>query len=238
MVKPLTVLICCHNGEPYIARCLDSLGKQTLDKSLWKILVLLDGCTDKSEQVLNDLIADDDYSEFPLPEIKVIKKDKKEGLAKAKNFALKQIDTEFIAYQDIDDYSMPQRFEIQLDIMQHGINYAIEGDKVKAYLPDICATQAWDLYPNGQMKTNCFYIGQYKNDHDIKLRLPIENVICHGSVMIRRYALEGVGYYNEQPYALGQEDWLLWKRLASGNYTFYNVPERLYCYSMNTSVPR
>lgn len=235
MTKLLTVLICNKNHAQYIARCLSSLSLQTLDKSLWSILWINNACTDNSEKILNRLIQDDDISDNKLPEIKVIIVPEKRGLAYVKNIGLRQIDTEYVAYQDVDDWSLPQRLEIQLSAMQNGVG----GDMIcPPYVSDICATQAWDIYPDNRLMTNCFSIGQYRYDHDIKLRLSAENILCHGSVMARKYALEAVGYYSEQAHVLGREDWHLWQRLASAGYKFYTVPERLYCYSLNTSVPR
>ncbi len=238
-VKVLTVLICSKNGAPYIARCLDSLSKQTLDKSLWSILFVNHRSTDNSLEILNRIIAHDEGSEFPLPKIEILNLPEPiGGLAYAKNMGLRKITTPYVAFQDIDDKSMPQRLEIQLKIMQDGVRSMNSDESFAPYMTDICATQAWDLYQDGRLMTNCFEIGQYQFDRDIKERLPKENVLCHGSIMARKYVFEAAGGYNERDYALGQEDWLLWQRLASAGYKFYNVPERLYCYSMGTSVER
>lgn len=225
MDKILTVLICNHNHGQYIARCLQGLALQTLDKNLWSILWIHNACTDGSEEILNRLIADDEISEFKLPKIKVMTVPEKRGLAYVKNRGLKEIETGFIAYQDVDDTSMSDRLQMQLDSFQ-------------ATRCDIIGTQAFDLYPNGQMRINCFAIGQYQYDNEIKARLPVENVMCHGSIMARKEVLDNLGGYRESEDCKSREDHDLWLRAANGGYKFYNVPERLYCYSMNTSVER
>ena len=47
----LSVIIPCYNLENYIERCLNSVMRQTLEKSEYEIIVVFDSCTDGSERV-------------------------------------------------------------------------------------------------------------------------------------------------------------------------------------------
>lgn len=109
--------------------------------------------------------------------------------------------------------------------------------------PDVCFTQSWDSY-NGLWKPNCFLVGAYQGHESIKSRIFQENVLCHGSAMFSKELYDEVvgreGYfYSEDRRYLGREDWELWQRLIMMyKARFYNIPERLYVYSMGTSVER
>lgn len=231
MDKELTLFVTCYNHAKYIPQMLESIFDQTLNPTRWKFLMLFDACTDDSEKVFNEywnvLCHKDIYNRNKdWLELRVIRKDVKKGLANAKNYGLSFIDTPYIAFQDSDDFSMPSRLEYQLNYMQ-------QNQEV-----DICGTQSWDIDERGRMLINCFSAGQYENDWVIKERLPVENVLCHGSVVIKKSVLEKLGGYDERPVAIGREDYFLWLKARQNNKIFYNLPERLYCYRLNSSVER
>ena len=48
----ITVIIPAHNEDAYIARCLRSLISQTFQKELYQIIVINDGSTDKTIEIL------------------------------------------------------------------------------------------------------------------------------------------------------------------------------------------
>jgi hypothetical protein len=53
--------------------------------------------------------------------------------------------------------------------------------------------------------------------------------------MIKKECLLELGGYNN---IKGQEDWDLWKRAINNGFIFYQLPQRLYVYRLNTSVKR
>lgn len=229
MNKELTLLICCHNGSQYLRRMLESIFDQTLSPDRWELLILFDACTDGSmkvfEEAWNDLCAIQGKPHNWLNPV-VIHKSEKRGLANAKNFALKHANTPYIAYLDADDSMFPQRLEAQYGVLQ-----------MHSWI-DVCGCQVWDGDSHGRLFVNCFPIGQYNNHVQIEQRLYHENVICHGSVMLRRQALLDVNGYKETRDVLGMEDWDLWLRMLDAGKKFCVIPERLYIWSMGTSVER
>ena len=88
------------------------------------------------------------------------------------------------------------------------------------------------------MVPNFFGVTQYTTHEEILERLPQENILCHGSMMIRKIALDTLGGYSTDKILLGREDWDLWVRAANAGFCFGKVPERLYIYTLGTSVPR
>ena len=158
------------------------------------------------------------------PELRYFIRDKKEGLAAAKNFGLQYCTGDYITYCDVDDEWMECKLEVQTKCAEENPWYHVIG------------TLAWDRDADSVLRPNCFAPGQYHKHAQIRERLPHENVMCHGSVMINREELMKFdGPYRD---VRGAEDWDLWQRMMGGCCVFHNIPERLYIYSLGTSVER
>lgn len=231
-MRDLTLLVCNHNHGRFLKRMLRDVFSQTLDPSRWQLLVINDECSDGSQDIIAEAwqeLCDASGRDPHWLKAIYVDKDKKKGLANCKNFGLNSpfCNTEYVAYLDADDGMFPQRLGMQLDMLTGPAGRYI----------DVCACQAWDLYDN-QLLVNCFDVGQYRTHGQIERRLPHENVICHGSVMLRKQAVLDVGGYKETPDVLGREDWDLWLRMLKNDKKFYTIPERLYIWSMGTSTER
>lgn len=209
----ITVLICVHSQDDLhdrlFAEALDSLLSQTYKD--FKTVIVFDECWDKTLSVANKL---NNY-------IQIIRR-YKTGLADAKNEGIKYIDSEWIAFLDADDKWMPDKLEKQIKYCDR---------------TDIISTHYWwrKLSETGEEITeSCFSTSDYITHEQITARLPQENVLCHGSILIRRSVFDTLKYRNFK----GQEDWQLWKDCYKSGYRFYQLPERLYIYTTNTSVAR
>lgn len=217
----ISVLLCVHSKDDQydqmLDRALNSLARQTFDD--FETIVVMDECwgftrahVDAYCDVLN---------------LSVFERPKKQGLAIAKNFGIEKCQGDWIAYLDADDTWMDSKMEVQR-------NYMLANPDI-----DFCGTESWDRNPVTDVLTpNCFAIGQYESHVEIARRLPKENVMCHGSMMIRRAALQDLHGYSTDKRVLGYEDWDLWMRAITNNYIFGKVPERLYVWSAGTSVAR
>jgi len=231
MPKELTLLVCCHNHGSFLHRMLQDVFAQTLKPDRWKLLIVFDECTDGSAQTFDDAWLDlcsIQGKNLTWLECNTLVREKKEGLAACKNFGIEHCDTEFIAYLDADDGMMPNRLEMQLNFLQSSSGRAV----------DVCGTNAWDRDGHGRLLVNCFSVGQYQYHAEIAEALRRENIMCHGSVMLRREAWQNAHGYDTSDKYLGYEDWHFWRKLMAGGKKFYNIPERLYIWSMGTSVER
>jgi len=198
-----------------LQRALESLTRQTYCE--FETVVVLDECWENTRALV------DHYKD--VLNLRVLERPRKQGLAAAKNYGISHCTTNWIAYLDADDQWMDCKLEIQR-------NCLLRNTKV-----DFCGTNAWDLV-DGVMHPNCFSVLQYSKHDEIVNRLSQENILCHGSMMIRRSALETLNMYRTDKALLGREDWDLWQRAAAAGFIFMKVPERLYIYSLGTSVPR
>lgn len=218
----ISVLMCVHSQDELhdklFERALLSLDRQTYRN--FQIVVILDDCHVSTLSVLSRFIKNTDiYTSYYI-------KPKKEGLAVAKNVGLKRCTGKWIMYLDADDQYVDSKVEVQ-------VKWMMENPAV-----DFCFTQSWDRDENGKIRPNCFQTGQYTSHEDIVSRLPVENVLCHGSACIRKTAIDNLGGYSVDKKFLGMEDWHLWHRAVQSGYRFMNIPERLYIYSLGTSVDR
>jgi len=215
----IDVLICVHSQDyehdMLLQRALESLVRQT--HSEFTTVVILDECHQETRGVVENYV--------DVLNIRLFERSRKQGLAAAKNYGLKQCTGNWIAYLDADDQWMDCKLEVQRQFL-------LERPDV-----DFSFTECWDL-ENDVLKPNCFKVGQYQTHEQIRTALPHENVVAHGSAMIRRIALESMGGYRTDKALLGREDYDLWQRAIGSGFIFWKIPERVYIYSLGTSVPR
>ena len=91
----LTVIIPMYGVEKFIAKCLDSVIKQTYDNL--EIICVNDGTPDKSAEIAREYSKKDER-------IRVIDNEKNLGLFRARVEGLKVANGEYIAFVDADDY--------------------------------------------------------------------------------------------------------------------------------------
>jgi glycosyltransferase involved in cell wall biosynthesis len=218
MKNNLTVLICVHSNDDLhdklLIKALKSLEEQTYKN--FETLIVLDECRSETEEKIKN-------KNFKL-NLQLLKKEKKLGLFSAKNFGLSFIKTDLVSFLDADDLYLPKKLEKQINFF--------ENNDV-----DFLGTHAWNIKPDNDKNLfeSCFDTSSYVTHEQIKKRIQIENILTHGSMMIKKSCLEKLGGYNN---VIGAEDWDLWKRAFKLGFKFYQLSERLYVYRLNTSVPR
>ena len=92
--EKISIVIPVYNVEPYIEKCLSSVVNQTY-KNI-EIIIVIDGSTDKSEEICNSFAKDDDRI--------IIIKQENQGLSAARNSGIKVMTGEFVMFVDGDDY--------------------------------------------------------------------------------------------------------------------------------------
>jgi glycosyltransferase involved in cell wall biosynthesis len=100
----ISVVMCAKNEEKYIASAIDSILQQSY-KNL-ELVVIDDYSDDRTSEVVRS-ISD--------PRVRLHRKSSEaRGLAASKNLGAELARGEFLAYQDADDFSHPERLELQL----------------------------------------------------------------------------------------------------------------------------
>ena len=200
----LTVLMPVYNGADYLAESIETILGQTLQS--FEFLILNDGSKDGSQAILEDYAARD-------PRIRVVQQANM-GLAATLNKGMAMAQGEFIARQDQDDLSAPERLEKQLAYMQAHPKCALLGTRASIWA---------DRTPTDRA-----------HDHPVlntvlKLDLLFNNPFVHSSVMLRRQAVLDLGGYTTDRERQPPEDYELWARIGRAA-RVANLPERLLVY--------
>ena len=96
----ISVIVPCYNGEAVLARCVDSLLKQTLP--LQEIIIINDGSTDGSEALAQS------YADRH-PNVRLITKEN-QGLPQARKTGIEAAHGEYIGCIDCDDWVEPDAY--------------------------------------------------------------------------------------------------------------------------------
>lgn len=193
----VSVLMSVFNGARYLRESVESILNQTYAN--FEFIIVDDGSTDDSTWILRS---------YQDPRILVIFQNNC-GLAAALNRGLAQARGEFVARQDQDDVSLPDRLASQVRYLDWRRDVALVG------------TGAQLINADGSLRQ---IARQLTDSVHLRWALLFCNPFIHGSVMIRRRALEGVGKYTTDPQRQPPEDYELWSRIAL-RWNVANLPE-------------
>lgn len=140
------------------------------------------------------------------------------GLAKALNTGLAIARHDLVARMDADDWCHPSRLERQLEFMRTRPDVAVlgtafEGREAKGH--DAGERIGVEHPPT--------------DPGEVRWRLILGNVMCHGSVMMRREMVLKAGGYD--PQIEKAQDYELWLRLSRAGLKIANLSDVLYRYS-------
>jgi len=203
MAAKLSVIMSAYNSSETIERAITSILDQTF--SDFELIVLNDGSTDDTEEKV--LAFSDERIMYQRLE--------HAGLTKALNLGIAQAHANIIVRHDSDDWSESDRFTKQVQ--------CFENDE------DLSLVASWHNVVDDEGR----YLGLKStaaDDESLKAMMRWRNPFCHGSVAVRKSALETVGGYNEQ--LLFSQDYDLWLRMAARGMKFACIAEPLYNYSI------
>ena len=132
MSKPsqlVSIIMATYNREHYIAEALNSIKNQSYNN--WECLIIDDGGTDKTEEVIKPLLKKDSRFKF----YKRINKYKK-GLSGSRNYGLDLAKGDYIIFFDDDDVVHPLNLEYSLTALQ-GQNVNFCHYQKQSFLKDV-----------------------------------------------------------------------------------------------------
>ena len=109
----LTVLMPVYNAEAFLKDSIGSVLKQTYVD--FEFIILDDGSTDNSLKIIKDYAKED-------KRIKVLVNNKNQKTAKSRNILIQKTTTEFVAWIDADDISLPYWLQTQMDFLKQNPN--------------------------------------------------------------------------------------------------------------------
>ena len=196
----VSVLMSVYNGAPTLEKAAASVLAQTY-RDL-ELILCDDASTDDTWRIMQRIAAQD-------ARVTIFQNKTNRGLGASLNGCLSRAGGEYIARQDADDVSDPDRIERTTDfLLSSGAPYAACGVRVF----DDGGVWSTRQYPQ---KITKHIIAQ-------------KNPFFHPTMVFRRAVLEGVGGYSETPETRRTEDYDLVMRLAAEGVIGENLPEILY----------
>ena len=182
----ISVVITAYNADDYIRQSIDSILAQT--ESDLECIVIDDGSTDNTFGIAKGI---DD------PRMRV-RSVGRVGRGRALNFGWEMAQGEYVAIQDADDISRPERLEAELRALQA--------------VPDLAGIGSGQLiFTDSHEPPTYAHSSVLVSPDRVYRNLPFRNPLSHTSLMVRRKALETVhGYHETRPCLF---DWDLLLRL-------------------------
>jgi glycosyltransferase involved in cell wall biosynthesis len=202
MIAPaISVVLAVHNGERHLQRSIASVLSQTLAN--FELIVVDDGSTDATPQLLAAAAGSD-------ARVIVIRREHR-GLAESLNAGIARARGRYIARQDADDVSMPDRFTRQIAYLDAHDEVGALGSSAEVIDPA--------GHVVGALTAACGAAAVRR------ALLTLRTTPVHGSMMIRKRAIETSGGY--RPSFRAGQDYDLWLRLSEHD-GVDNLPDALY----------
>lgn len=196
MTPKVSVVTTVYNGEPYTDRAIPGILAQTFKDFEW--ILVDDGSQDRTPDILKELAARDSRIRVFSPG--------RLGLTAAANYGVTQATGEYIARQDFDDRSYPDRLRLQVALLDAHSEVGVVG----AQFVVVDETRG-ERYVRMPPTEHAGIISAMAKS------IPFANTV----VMFRRRVWSEAGGY---PEVADLEDQLLWLKAAKLGWRFASLP--------------
>jgi len=198
----VSVIMAVKNGGLLMKEAVDSILNQTFTD--FEFLIINDGSTDTTLEILQG------YND---PRIKIFSQEN-QGLARSLNRGFQMAKGDFLARQDHDDISLPNRLYKQVTYMRSNHRCGLLGT----------GAEIWNQSgPTGR-------VHDHPTASDIlAFDLIFNNPFVHTSWMLRREVIHEIGYYTTDPVREPPEDYEYVSRIVR-KFDVANLAERLVIY--------
>jgi glycosyltransferase EpsE len=198
-IPGISVIMGVFNAENSVERSIQSIVDQTFTN--WEFIICDDGSIDNTLQILRKYEAD--------PRFRIIKNDKNMGLGAALNNCIRYSKGQFLARQDADDYSNPDRLERQLGYLKKNKHITVLGTQISLFDSD---GNHWGINTPISPDDPWEWVKGSK--------------VVHASVLMRSDFIKKIGGYDSS--AIRAEDHEMWIRVLSNKGVIKTIPEVLY----------
>lgn len=204
--KPqITVIMSVKNNEKTIHKCIKSILNQSFSDFYFYII---DDCSsDNTRDILFEFQKLD-------KRVKIFLNDKHLGLTASLNKLINLVETDLIARQDGDDYSLSDRFEKQVALMNSN---NLDG----------CTTRAYVLNSKKKRPRFTFLLPN-------KIIIKYKNPFIHGSLLIKRSVINNIGNYDKNFYY--SQDYKLFSDLLKNNYKIKIIRKAFYVLNTEDNI--
>lgn len=202
--KPLvSVIMGIYNCENTLVDSIESIVNQNYCN--WELIMCDDCSKDSTYEIAKS------YSEKYKEKIKLIKNKENLGLAGSLNRCLEYVSGDYIARQDGDDKSVPDRLKKQIEFLEKNSEY------------DLVGTAMISFNENGESGIR----GILQEEPDVK-KIAVTPPFCHATIMTRTKVYKELDGYRVTKYTKRCEDIDLWFRFFKKGFKGYNLKEALY----------
>jgi glycosyltransferase involved in cell wall biosynthesis len=203
----VSVIIPAYNREKFIERAIRSV--QSQDVTNIEIIVVNDGSTDKTPQIVQEMTKTDSR-------IRLIRHEKSRGAQAARNTGIRNANGEWIAFLDSDDEWLPRSLSLRLEVAR------------KLRVNVVHSACVVVNHPNPELKP--FYIPALSGN--VYRQLLCRPGPVFPSLLVKRDAVVRIGYIDES--IVSYQEWDTSIQLAK-YYTFGFVPEPTFIYYRHQS---
>ena len=107
MAPQLSIIVPVYNVEKYIHTCVESIFKQGLDDECFEVIIVNDGSTDRSMEMIQDIIIQHQNI--------IIINQEQQGVSVARNNGIETAQGEYIQFVDADDFLIENSLLFLLD---------------------------------------------------------------------------------------------------------------------------
>lgn len=181
----ISVVIPTYNFGPYLPTAIESVRRQGWPEL--EIIVVDDGSTDETPQVMKELVGDD---------LRYIRQENA-GAASARNRGINESSGEWVAFLDADDTWMADKLASQMRELKKQPEAGFSYTDVSLLFKDGRESD-WECRTSGK---------------PLLVKLLAGNLLATPTIMVRRQCFQEVGLFDEE--LRTGEDWDMWLRLAS-----------------------
>lgn len=209
--KLISVIMAAYEAEKYIAESIESIREQTWPQ--WELVICDDASSDGTYEILLRYAEQDER-------ITVLRNDRNLGAAATRNRCIQGSRGDYIAVQDGDDVSEPDRLAVLMARMERGGC-------------DFVSSAHYLFDEGGRYRTDVPR-EEYPGKGSFLSGLPF----CHAATLFTRACLDAVQGYRVSPETARNEDYDLFMRLYAAGYKGCNVQEVLYGYRVDEAALR
>ncbi len=201
-MKKVSVIMGIYNCEQTLEEAVACIRNQTYTN--WELILCDDGSTDNTYAIAKMI------AEACPHQIKLLRNEHNCGLNHTLNRCLGVATGDYIARMDGDDRCSPERFAIEVEVLNADPAIAIVSTDMEHF--DELGTWGRQNHP------------EYPKPEDFIHGTPF----CHAPCMVRREAYEAVNGYSEDECYLRVEDYHLWVKMYRAGFRGKNIPQILY----------
>ena len=208
MNKLVSVIMPAFNAAKYIALSIESVKKQSY--SNWELIIINDGSTDKTEEVIEPYLLKDNRIRYYSQANK--------GQGAARNMALQYANGDFLAFLDADDLWVPEKLEKQVEILSKNGNI------------DLLFSSGFIFDETGNIDSFDVKDQKWSKEDGAVAKFIKKNRIPILSVLVKKELVVKAKGFNIDRKIQNAEDYFLWIKLLMTGAKFQGMPDKLVMY--------